>query len=234
MISRENGQRRIVIEANVRGRDIGSFVADAKEALAREVQIPSGYWVTWGGQFESQQRAMATLAVVVPLVIGLIFALLFGTFGSVSQSALILLNIPFALIGGIVALFLTRQHLSVSASVGFIALFGVAVQNGVILVSTFNKLRHEGMPLEEAVREAAAVRLRPVLMTAMVASLGLVPLALSQGIGSEIQRPLAWVVIGGLFTSTALTLFLLPVLYRWLIRWRVKHPMPEPERVAVA
>ncbi|MBO9540786.1 efflux RND transporter permease subunit [bacterium] len=234
MISRENGQRRIVIEANVRGRDIGSFVADAKEALAREVTIPSGYWVTWGGQFESQQRAMATLAVVVPLVIGLIFALLFGTFGSVTQSALILLNIPFALIGGIVALFLTRQHLSVSASVGFIALFGVAVQNGVILVSTFNKLRHEGMPLEEAVREAAAVRLRPVLMTAMVASLGLVPLALSQGIGSEIQRPLAWVVIGGLFTSTALTLFLLPVLYRWLIRWRVKHPVPEPERVPVA
>ncbi|HEY9899527.1 MAG TPA: efflux RND transporter permease subunit [Pantanalinema sp.] len=234
MISRENGQRRIVIEANVRGRDIGSFVAEAKEALKREVPTPSGYWITWGGQFESQQRAMATLSIVVPIVIGLIFALLFGTFGSVTQSALILLNIPFALIGGIVALFLSGQHLSVSASVGFIALFGVAVQNGVILVSTFNKLRHEGLGLESAVREAAAVRLRPVLMTAMVASLGLVPLALSHGIGSEIQRPLAWVVIGGLFTSTALTLFLLPVLYRWLMLWRAGHPVPEPERVPVA
>lgn len=229
MISRENGQRRIVIEANVRGRDIGSFVAEAKERMAREVSIPSGYWVTWGGQFESQQRAMATLSVVVPVVIGLIFALLFGTFGSVAQSVLILLNIPFALIGGIVALFLTGQHLSVSASVGFIALFGVAVQNGVILVSTLNKLRRDGLPLDLAVREAAAVRLRPVLMTAMVASLGLVPLALSHGIGSEIQRPLAWVVIGGLFSSTALTLFLLPVLYRWLYLRGAKAPQPARE-----
>ncbi|HEY9854290.1 MAG TPA: CusA/CzcA family heavy metal efflux RND transporter, partial [Stenomitos sp.] len=214
VVSRENGQRRIVIEANVRGRDIGSFVTDARQRIDAELDLPSGYWTTWGGQFESQQRAMGTLAIVVPVVVGLIFLLLFGTFGSVPQAFLILMNIPFALIGGIAALFLSGQHLSVSASVGFIALFGVAVQNGVILVSTLNKLVSEGMPVDEAIREGAQVRLRPVLMTAMVASLGLVPLALSHGIGSEIQRPLAWVVIGGLFSSTALTLFLLPVLYR--------------------
>jgi cobalt-zinc-cadmium resistance protein CzcA len=220
VVSRENGQRRIVIEANVHGRDIGSFVADARQRIDAEVELPAGYWTTWGGQFESQQRAMGTLAVVVPVVIGLIFLLLFMTFKSVPQAALILLNIPFALIGGIAALFLSGQHLSVSASVGFIALFGVAVQNGVILVSTLNQRLSEGIPVDEAVREGCLIRLRPVLMTAMVASLGLVPLALSHGIGSEIQRPLAWVVIGGLFSSTALTLFLLPVLYRALARRR--------------
>jgi len=233
VVSRENGQRRIVIEANVQGRDIGSFVADARKRIDAEIDLPAGYWTTWGGQFESQQRAMGTLSVVVPVVIGLIFLLLFGTFGSVPQAALILLNIPFALIGGIAALFLSGQHLSVSASVGFIALFGVAVQNGVILVSTLNKLVAEGMPVEEAVREGCLVRLRPVLMTAMVASLGLVPLAISQGIGSEIQRPLAWVVIGGLFSSTALTLFLLPVLYRLLARRHRPVSVSQPEEVLV-
>lgn len=233
VVSRENGQRRIVIEANVHGRDIGSFVADARKRIDAEIDLPAGYWTTWGGQFESQQRAMGTLSVVVPVVIGLIFLLLFGTFGSVPQAALILLNIPFALIGGIAALFLSGQHLSVSASVGFIALFGVAVQNGVILVSTLNKLLAEGMPVERAVREGCLIRLRPVLMTAMVASLGLVPLAISQGIGSEIQRPLAWVVIGGLFSSTALTLFLLPVLYRILARRHRPVTAPQPEEVLV-
>lgn len=233
VVSRENGQRRIVIEANVQGRDIGSFVADARKRIDAEIELPSGYWTTWGGQFESQQRAMGTLAVVVPVVIGLIFLLLFGTFGSVPQAALILLNIPFALIGGIAALFLSGQHLSVSASVGFIALFGVAVQNGVILVSTLNKLVAEGVPIDRAVREGCLIRLRPVLMTAMVASLGLVPLALSQGIGSEIQRPLAWVVIGGLFSSTALTLFLLPVLYRALGRRSAPAAASKPEEVLV-
>lgn len=230
VVSRENGQRRIVIEANVHGRDIGSFVADARKRIDAEIELPAGYWTTWGGQFESQQRAMGTLAVVVPVVIGLIFLLLFGTFGSVPQALLILMNIPFALIGGIAALFLSGQHLSVSASVGFIALFGVAVQNGVILVSTLNKLVAEGMAVDMAVREGCLIRLRPVLMTAMVASLGLVPLALSTGIGSEIQRPLAWVVIGGLFSSTALTLFLLPVMYRAIAKRR-KTVAAQPEEV---
>ncbi|MFP5503029.1 MAG: efflux RND transporter permease subunit, partial [Candidatus Sericytochromatia bacterium] len=232
VISRENGQRRVVIEANVHGRDIGSFVADAKAAIAKEVALPPGYLLTWGGQFENQERAMGTLMLVVPGVIGLIFLLLYSTFSSVKQAILVLLNIPFALIGGIVTLAVSGQHMSVSASVGFIALFGVAVQNGVILVSTINKLRAEGKPLEASVREGAELRLRPVLMTALVASLGLVPLALSGGIGSEIQRPLAWVVIGGLFSSTALTLYLLPVLYRWTHRDEPAAPVVEARVVA--
>ncbi|MNS29050.1 Cobalt-zinc-cadmium resistance protein CzcA [compost metagenome] len=232
VISRENGQRRVVIEANVHGRDIGSFVADAQRAIAREVSLPPGYLPAWGGQFENQQRAMGTLSVVVPMVIALIFGLLFGTFGSVKQALLVLLNIPFALIGGILALLASGQHLSVSASIGFIALFGVAVQNGVILVTTLNKLRAEGMGLDEAVRAGCELRLRPVLMTALVASLGLVPLALSHGIGSEVQRPLAWVVIGGLVSSTWLTLYLLPILYRWVHRRDHTDPVIEAfERV---
>lgn len=216
VISRENGQRRVVVECNVNGRDIGSFVADAKAAIAREVKLPSGYLLAWGGQFENQQRAMGTLSVVVPLVLAGIFMLLFFTFGSLSRAGVVLLNVPFALIGGIAALFISGQHLSVSASVGFIALFGVAVQNGVILLTTIDALRGSGLQMTEAVTEGAAQRLRPVLMTALVASLGLVPLALSSGIGAEIQRPLAWVVMGGLFSSTFLTLYLLPVIYRWL------------------
>lgn len=216
VISRENGQRRVVIECNVNGRDIGSFVADAKAAIMRKVNLPSGYLVAWGGQFENQQRAMSTLSVVVPLVLTGIFMLLFLTFGSLSRAGVVLLNVPFALIGGVAALFFSGQHLSVSASIGFIALFGVAVQNGVILITTIDALRLSGLPLAEAITEGAAQRLRPVLMTALVASLGLVPLALSSGIGAEIQRPLAWVVMGGLISSTFLTLYLLPVIYRWL------------------
>ncbi|MEB3198173.1 MAG: CusA/CzcA family heavy metal efflux RND transporter, partial [Candidatus Sericytochromatia bacterium] len=210
VISRENGQRRVVVECNVNGRDIGSFVADAKRAIAREVPLPSGYILSWGGQFENQQRAMGTLMIVVPIVLGLIYLLLFLTFGSLLRAGVVLLNVPFALIGGIAALAVSGQHLSVSASVGFIALFGVAVQNGVIMISTIDKLRSQGLDLQVAIVEGAGMRLRPVLMTALVASLGLVPLALSSGIGAEIQRPLAWVVIGGLFSSTALTLYLLP------------------------
>ncbi|MEB3329441.1 MAG: CusA/CzcA family heavy metal efflux RND transporter [Candidatus Sericytochromatia bacterium] len=231
VISRENGQRRVVVECNVTGRDIGSFVADARAAIAREVSLPSGYLLTWGGQFENQQRAMGTLSIVVPLVLGGIYLLLFMTFGSLSRAGVVLLNVPFALIGGIAALFVSGQHLSVSASVGFIALFGVAVQNGVILLTTIDALRATGLPMAEAITKGAAQRLRPVLMTALVASLGLVPLALSSGIGSEIQRPLAWVVIGGLFTSTALTLYLLPVAYGWWCR----APLgTEPEALAAA
>jgi len=212
-ISREANQRRIVVQANVEGRDMGGFVAEAQAAVAAQVSLPSGYFVTWGGQFENQQRAMARLSFIVPLTIGLIFLILFTGFNSLRQATLIVLNIPFALIGGIVALFLTGQYLSVPASVGFIALFGVAVLNGVVLVSYINQLRAEGLDLEEAVVRGTLLRLRPVLITALVASLGLVPLLLSSGAGSEIQRPLATVVVGGLVTSTALTLLVLPALY---------------------
>ena len=215
-ISRENGQRRIVIECNVEGRDIGGFVAEAQKKIASQVELPPGYFIDWGGQFENQQRAMARLYIVVPLVILLIFILLFSTFNSLKNALLIIMNIPFAVIGGILALFISGLYLSVSASVGFIALFGVAVLNGIVMVSYFNQLRHEGAALEEAVIRGAELRLRPVLMTALVASLGLVPMLLATGPGSEIQKPLATVVIGGLITSTLLTLLVLPVIYNWL------------------
>jgi cobalt-zinc-cadmium resistance protein CzcA len=214
-ISRENGSRRIVVECNVTGRDIGSFVASAQKALDAGVKLPAGYYMDWGGQFENQQRAMARLAVILPICLGLIFILLFSTFNSVRQAFLIILNIPFALIGGIVALFLRGLPLSVSGAIGFIALFGVAVLNGIVMVSYFNKLRDEGQPLDEAITNGATIRLRPVLMTALVASLGFIPMALSHGTGAEVQRPLATVVIGGLITSTLLTLVVLPTLYRW-------------------
>ncbi len=212
-ISRESNQRRIVIQANVEGRDLGGFVAEAQQSVGRTVRLPAGYYITWGGQFENQRRAMARLAIIVPVTIGLIFLLLFGSFNSVRQAGLIILNVPFALIGGIVALFVTGQYLSVPASVGFIALFGVAVLNGVVLVTYINQVRAEGLPLHEAVVRGTLLRLRPVLMTALVASLGLVPLLLASGAGSEIQRPLATVVVGGLITSTLLTLLVLPLLY---------------------
>lgn len=214
-ISRENGSRRIVVESNVSGRDMGSFVADAQKAIEAQVKLPPGYYITWGGQFENQQRAMARLAVILPICLALIFILLFSTFGSVRQAFLIILNIPFALIGGIVALFLRGLPLSVSGAIGFIALFGVAVLNGIVMVSYFNKLREEGADIDDAILKGAAVRLRPVLMTAFVASLGFIPMALSHGTGAEVQRPLATVVIGGLITSTLLTLVVLPTLYRW-------------------
>ncbi len=221
-ISREANQRRIVVQANVEGRDLGGFVADAQAAVARAVRLPPGYFVTWGGQFENQRRAMARLAIIVPVTIGLIFLLLFGSFNSVRQATLIILNVPFALIGGIVALFVTGQYLSVPASVGFIALFGVAVLNGVVLVTYINQVRAEGVDVQEAVIRGTLLRLRPVLMTALVASLGLVPLLLARGAGSEIQRPLATVVVGGLVTSTLLTLLVLPVLYGRFERRRVE------------
>ena len=214
-ISREDAQRRIVIQCNVRGRDMGGFVREAQQAVRDKVDLPTGYFVTWGGQFENQQRAQKTLMVVVPLCLGLIFILLFMSFGLVRNAILIILNVPFALIGGIFALAITGQYLSVPASVGFIALFGVAVLNGVVMVSYFNQLVHEGKSPDEAVREGAILRLRPVLMTATVASLGLIPLLLSTGIGSEVQRPLATVVVGGLFSATVLTLLVLPALYKW-------------------
>lgn len=215
-ISREHASRRIVIEANVVGRDLVGAVEEAQAAVGRLVQLLPGYYVTWGGQFENQQQAMARLAVVVPLVIGLIFLLLFFTFGNLRQAALILLAIPFAMVGGLLALMLGGLYLSVPASVGFIALFGVAVLNGVVKIAYINQLREQGMALDEAVLTGMVLRLRPVLMTAVVAMMALLPLLLATGPGSEIQRPLATVVIGGLFSSTALTLVVLPVLYRWV------------------
>jgi cobalt-zinc-cadmium resistance protein CzcA len=213
-ISREMAQRRIVIECNVTDRDIGGFVREAQARIDAAVKLPPGYIMTWGGQFENQQRAMKRFALVVPITIALIFLLLFGSFNSVKQAMLIILNIPFALIGGILALLLGGFNLSVSASVGFIALFGVAVLNGVVMVSCFNELRREGIGVEMAVVKGSALRLRPVLITAAVAALGLIPMLFATGPGSEIQKPLAAVVIGGLISSTLLTLFILPTLYK--------------------
>lgn len=214
-ISREHASRRIVIEANVVGRDLVGAVEEARAGVGRLVHLPPGYYVTWGGQFENQQQAMARLALVVPLVIGLIFLLLFFTFGNLRHATLILLAIPFAMVGGLMALLLSGLYLSVPASVGFIALFGVAVLNGVVKIAYINQLREQGMSLDEAVLTGMVLRLRPVLMTAVVAMMALMPLLLASGPGSEIQRPLAIVVIGGLFSSTTLTLVVLPVLYRW-------------------
>jgi heavy metal efflux system protein len=215
IINREDSQRRIVVQANVRGRDLGSFVAEARGAIGRQVKLPAGYFLDWGGQFENQQRAMTRLAIVVPAAILIIFALLFSSFGSVKQALLILLNVPFASVGGIAALWLREINLNLSASVGFIALFGVAVLNGVVMVSCINKLREEGQEMNDAIVNGAALRLRPVLMTALVASLGFIPMALATSAGAEVQRPLATVVIGGLVTSTLLTLLVLPALYAY-------------------
>lgn len=213
-IDREMGSRYSVVVANVTGRDLVGFVEEAKAAVANKLPLSSGYSLKWGGQFENQQRAAARLSVVVPIALGLVFVLLFSTFRSVRQSLLILSNIPFALVGGIFALWITGEYLSVPASVGFIALLGIAVLNGVVLVSYFNQLHSEGLSLIEVVTQGAKRRLRPVLMTASITAFGLVPLLFSSGAGSEIQRPLAIVVIGGLITATALTLMLLPILYR--------------------
>ncbi len=214
-ISREHGQRRIVVELNVRGRDIGSFVEEAEKIIYEKVKLPPGYYLEWGGTFEQLQRARERLAIVVPLSLFLIFLLLFISFGSIRNVLLIFTGIPFAIVGGIFSLLIRGMHFSISAGVGFIALFGVAVLNGIVMVSFINKLRQEGKPLEEAVIEGATIRLRPVLMTALVASLGFIPMAISTGAGAEVQRPLATVVIGGLITSTLLTLFVLPTLYMW-------------------
>jgi cobalt-zinc-cadmium resistance protein CzcA len=212
-IDREMGSRYGVVISNVTGRDLVGFVSEAKASVESAVKLPIGYRVTWGGQFENQQRAAARLTLVVPLALGVIFVILFTTFGSVRQALLVLSNIPFALVGGIVALWVTGEYLSVPASVGFIALLGIAVLNGVVLVSYFNQLHAEGLSMLASVTEGAKRRLRPVLMTASITAFGLVPLLFATGPGSEIQRPLAIVVIGGLISATALTLILLPILY---------------------
>lgn len=213
-VGRENGSRYALVQANVDGRDLVGFVDEAKAAVAKTVPLPAGYRLQWGGQFENQQRAAARLGLVVPVALGLIFVVLFMTFGSARQALLILCNIPFALVGGIVALWLSGQYLSVPASVGFIALLGIAVLNGLVLVTQFNQLHDQGLDIDHVVREGAWRRVRPVLMTASIAAFGLVPLLLASGPGSEIQRPLAVVVIGGLISATALTLLLMPLLYR--------------------
>ena len=215
-ITRESAKRQVVIQSNVDGRDVVSFVDEVRASIERDITLPSGYYVTYGGQFENQQRASARLALVVPIAIALIFLMLFITFRSLGQASLIILNIPFAMIGGVVSLYISGLYLSVPASVGFITLFGVAVLNGVVMVSYFNQLRESGRSVIQAVQEGAERRLRPVLMTALIASFGLMPLLFATGPGSELQRPLAVVVIGGLFTSTLLTLVLLPTLYAWL------------------
>jgi cobalt-zinc-cadmium resistance protein CzcA len=215
-ITREAGKRLAVVQVNVEGRDVVSLVADVRTAIEREIKLPRGYYIEYGGQFENQQRASQRLSVVVPVSIALIFFMLFSTFRSVRHAGLIILNIPFALIGGVVSLYLSGLYLSVPASVGFITLFGVAVLNGVVMVAYINQLRASGRTVLQAVQEGAERRLRPVLLTALIASLSLVPMLLATGPGSELQRPLAVVVIGGLFTSTLLTLVLLPTLYAWL------------------
>ena len=209
----ENSQRRLVVQCNVRGRDLGSFVREARPLIGGRVELPAGYYLRWGGQFENQQRAMSRLMIVVPAVILIIFALLFASFDSVKQALLILMNVPFAAVGGIAALWLRDINLNLSASVGFIAVFGVAVLNGVVMVSQFNGLIEAGVPARQAIIRGAAVRLRPVLMTALVASLGFLPMAVATSAGAEVQRPLATVVIGGLVTSTLLTLIVLPSLF---------------------
>ncbi|MGQ3051937.1 MAG: CusA/CzcA family heavy metal efflux RND transporter [Roseateles sp.] len=213
-VSRENGKRRVVVSANVRGRDIGSFVAEAEQAIQQQIKLPTGYWMVWGGQFENLQSATNRLKVVVPVSLLLVFTLLFVMFGNAKDGLLVFTGIPFALTGGIVALWLRDIPMSISAAVGFIALSGVAVLNGLVMISFIRNLRESGKGLDEAIFEGAITRLRPVLMTALVASLGFVPMAIATGTGAEVQRPLATVVIGGILSSTALTLLVLPVLYR--------------------
>jgi cobalt-zinc-cadmium resistance protein CzcA len=218
-VSRENGKRRVVVTANVRGRDIGSFVAEAEQRIRAEVEVPSGYWITWGGQFEQLESATRRLSVVVPLALLLILGILTAVFGSTRYAALVFSGVPLAWTGGVLSLLARGIPLSISAGVGFIALSGVAVLNGVVMVSFVNELRREGRSIAEAVREGALTRLRPVLMTALVASLGFVPMAISTGAGAEVQRPLATVVIGGILSSTVLTLVVLPVLYALVEPW---------------
>jgi cobalt-zinc-cadmium resistance protein CzcA len=216
VIEHDNGLRFVVVQSNVRGRDLGGFVADVRRHVTDKVSLPSGYYVTYGGQFENQARATRRLALIVPVVLMLIAGLLYASFGTVRHALLVMLNVPFALVGGVGALWLRGIHLNLSASVGFIALFGVAVLNGVVMVAYINQLRTTGESLRDAVRGGAAVRLRPVLMTALVASVGFVPMAISTSSGAEVQRPLASVVIGGLVSATLLTLFVLPTVYTWV------------------
>jgi cobalt-zinc-cadmium resistance protein CzcA len=223
-VRRDDVQRRVVIQANVQDRDMGSVVKDIRTVIAQQVDLPTGYTVDIGGQFENQQRAQKKLMVVVPLSIGLIALLLYFAFGSVGQALLVLINLPLAMIGGIFALWISGQYLSVPSSIGFITLFGVAVLNGVVMVEAINlRISNTKDALSKSVYEGAISRLRPVLMTAITSALGLIPMILSDGIGAEIQRPLATVIVGGLVTATFLTLFVLPLLYTWFSKGKIKQ-----------
>jgi cobalt-zinc-cadmium resistance protein CzcA len=219
-INRENGKRRVVVTANVRGRDLGGFVEELQTAIDGKVEVPTGYWIEYGGTFEQLISASRRLAIVVPVTLAIIFGLLFMAFGSAKDAAIVFSGVPLALTGGVVALALRGIPLSISAGVGFIALSGVAVLNGLVMIAFIRKLREQGDALDDAIVDGALGRLRPVLMTALVASLGFLPMALNVGAGSEVQRPLATVVIGGIVSSTLLTLLVLPALYRWLHRER--------------
>jgi cobalt-zinc-cadmium resistance protein CzcA len=221
-VEHENASRMVVVRANVRGRDLVGFVDEAKARVAQGVALPPGYRLSWGGQFENQQRAAARLAVVVPIALALIFFLLFATLGSVRQSLLVFVNIPFAMLGGVIALAVTGEYLSVPASIGFIALMGIAVLNGLVMITCFNQMVARGAVLADVVVEGALRRFRPVMMTASITGFGLIPLLLATGPGSEIQRPLAIVVIGGLVSATMLTLILLPILFQ-------RYGAPSPE-----
>lgn len=222
-IRHEQLQRSVVIQMDVKGRDVNTFVSDARNAISRSVKLPPGYTMEWGGSFENQQRAMKRLGIILPLTIGLIFVLLFTAFESATMAALIIANVPFALVGGVVGLLLTGQYLSVPSAIGFIAVFGVAMLNGIVLVTVINEQLQNGSAVRDAVRAGALLRLRPVLMTASVAILGLLPMLVSQGVGAETQRPLATVVVGGLISSTALTLLLLPIMYEWVSERRSRR-----------
>ncbi len=227
LINREATERRLIVQVNVRGRDLGGFADEAQRAVAREIHLPSGYRMEWGGQFENLRRASERLLIVVPLALALILTLLYLSFRSIPPALLIFVNVPFAAIGGLIALYARRMPFSISAGVGFIALFGVAVLNGLVLVTQIRRLRDDGLGANDAAREGALRRLRPVLTTALVASLGFLPMAFAKGEGAEVQRPLATVVIGGLITSTLLTLLVLPAVYAWIARWRDRRARPD-------
>jgi heavy metal efflux system protein len=220
-IMRDYNQRRIAVKCSIRGRDMGGFVAEAKQKVASELQLPPGWYITWEGQFENQQRANARLMVIVPLSLLGIVVLLYWAFKRFRYALLVLCDVPFAISGGIMTLYLTHTNLSVSATIGFIALGAVSVQNGIILIAQFNLFRARGMPLHQAVIEGAKYRVRPVLMTALIAGIGMLPMAISHGIGSEVQRPLARVIVGGMISAAFLTLLVLPVLYEL-----VEHHFP--------
>ena len=231
-VRREQLQRYAVIQMDVRGRDVDGFVQDANRVISEQIDMPPGYWIEWGGAFENQQRALARLSVIVPLTIFFIFVLLYTAFNSVRFATLIIANVPFATAGGLIGLFITGQYVSVPSAIGFIAVFGVAMLNGIVLVSFINELRAKGMSVRDSVQRGTELRLRPVLMTASVAILGLVPMLLSSGVGAETQRPLATVVVGGLVTSTLLTLVLLPVIYDWMeSRANKTKPLPSIDEV---
>jgi len=228
-IQRENGWRRLIVGINIKNIDIGTYVANLQAAIGEKANVPPGYFLEYGGTFENQKRAMNHLLLVVPLSLFIIVGLLYLNFGKMRYAIIILMNLPFALSGGIFLLWMRGMYLSVSASIGFVALFGVAVLNGIVLLDHINELRNEGMPLRKTIIDGATDRLRPVLMTALVASLGFIPMAFNSGPGSEVQRPLATVVIGGLITSTFLTLLVLPIIYFWVEERREK----KKEKIAV-